>query len=161
MFHDRRRARRLRALRRGVLLALQTLRLDVPQRAGGGAARDALRVETPFPFKSLLEAYTEESWKAKLARDEEAAAEAERVRQEEEAAAAAEAERVRKEEEEAERAALEEELAKRRPRNLDEAVEHAVRGKVARGESRARGQNTPRERTALLQKIAALEAQMQ
>ena len=66
--------------------------------------RTTLRVETPFPFKSLLEAYTEESWKAKLARDEEAAAEAERVRQEEEAAAARRrrVERlVRKEEEEA------------------------------------------------------------
>ena len=121
--------------------------------------RTTLRVETPFPFKSLLEAYTEESWKAKLARDEEAAAEAERVRQEEEAAAAAEAERVRKEEEEAERAALEEELAKRRPRNLDEAVEHAVREKLRAERAALEAEYAAREEQ-LLQKIAALEAQM-
>ena len=67
---------------------------------------------------------------------------------------------MRKEEEEAERAALEEELAKRRPRNLDEAVEHAVREKLRAEKAALEAEYAAREEQ-LLQKIAALEAQMQ
>ena len=60
-----------------------------------------LFLETPFAFKKLPDAYTQERWEAKLVRDKEAE-EAERARLEEEARVAAEeAERARKEEEEA------------------------------------------------------------
>jgi len=118
-----------------------------------------LRVETPLPFPKLVDAYAKDSWEAKLVRDAEAAAEAERVRKEEEEAAAAEAERVRREEEEAERIRAEEELAKRRPKNLDEAVEHAVREKLRQEREALEAEYAAREEQLLL-KIAALEEQI-
>ena len=118
-----------------------------------------LRMETPFAFKKLPDAYTLERWEAKLVRDKEAE-EAERVRLEEEARVAAEeAERVRKEEEEAERVRREEQEARRRPKTLDEAVAHAVREKLKLERTALEAEYAAREEQ-LLTKIAALEAQM-
>ena len=108
-----------------------------------------LFLETPFAFKKLPDAYTQERWEAKLVRDKEAE-EAERARLEEEARVAAEeAERVRKEEQE----------ARRRPKTLDEAVAHAVREKLKLERAALEAEYAAREEQ-LLTKIAALEAQM-
>ena len=102
-----------------------------------------LRMETPFAFKKLPDAYTLERWEAKLVRDKEAE----------------EAERVRKEEEEAERVRREEQEARRRPKTLDEAVAHAVREKLKLERTALEAEYAAREEQ-LLTKIAALEAQM-
>jgi hypothetical protein len=118
-----------------------------------------LFLETPFAFKKLPDAYTQERWEAKLVRDKEAE-EAERARLEEEARVAAEeAERARKEEEEAERVRKEEQEARRRPKTLDEAVAHAVREKLKLERAALEAEYAAREEQ-LLTKIAALEAQM-
>lgn len=116
-------------------------------------------LETPFAFGKLVDAYTEESWEAKKIRDAEAA-EAERVRLEEAAKLAAEeTERVRKEEAETQRLAKETQDARRRPKTLDEAVEHAVREKLKLERTALEAEYGAREEQLLL-KIAALEAQM-
>ena len=116
-------------------------------------------LETQFAFKKLVDAYTQQAWEAKKVRDAEAA-EAEKVRLEEEANAAAEdAEKIKKEELEQERIRREEQEARRRPKTLDEAVEHAVREKLKLERAALEAEYAAREEQ-LLTKIAALEEHM-
>mmetsp|Transcript_22390 Transcript_22390/g.26985 ORF Transcript_22390/g.26985 Transcript_22390/m.26985 type:complete len:380 (-) Transcript_22390:474-1613(-) len=118
-----------------------------------------VQVESAFPPPPLAEALTTEEmdeYKQKLA-DEAAAAEAERVRLEEEAAAQkaaeeeAEAQRI-KEEEEAE-------LRKRKPKDLDEAVEHAVAMRLLEEKEKLQAEYAAREEQ-LLEKIKIIEGKL-
>lgn len=121
--------------------------------------KTVLRVETPFPFAPLVESLTEEKYEEKLKREAEEAVAAAAAKEEAEAAAKAEEEARLKAEEEARKAAEEEELAKRKPKNLDEAVEHAVRMKLAMEKAALEAEYAAREKQ-LLEKISVLEGQM-
>ena len=81
------------------------------------------------------------------------------AKEEEEAAARAEEERARKEAEEEKRRAAEEAYANSKPKTLDEAVEHAVRTKMALEKAALESEYKAREEQ-LMEKISVLEAQL-
>lgn len=116
-------------------------------------------VETAMPPPPLAAAWNEEQYAEhlkKVAEEEEAA----RVAKEEaERAAKEEAERKAAEEEAARKAAEEEEMLKRKPKTLDEAVEHSVKEKLTQEKAAMEAQYAARE-AQLLEKIALLESQV-
>jgi len=121
--------------------------------------KQVLFVETPFPFAPLVASLMADAYEAKVVAEAEAAAAAAKAAAEAAEAAAEEAKRVAIEAEDARKKAEEEELAKRKPKTLDEAVEHAVRMKLSLEKAALEAQYAARE-AQLLQKIAVLEQQM-
>jgi len=105
--------------------------------------KKTVHVETAFAFAPLTESLPAAAYEEKVVRDTAAAAAAVKA----------------KEENEARKAAEEAELAKRKPKTLDEAVERAVQVKVALEKVALEAEYSARERQ-LLEKIAVLEQQM-
>jgi len=122
-------------------------------------SKKVVYIETAMPPPPLASAWNEEQYEAhliKVAEEEEAARIA---KEEEEQAAKEEAERIVAEEEAARKAAEEEELLKRKPRTLEEAVEHSVREKLTQEKAALEAQYAARE-AQLLEKIVLLESQV-
>ena len=118
-----------------------------------------VRVETAVRFPGLYLSLPEEEHEAKLVARAERAEAARVAKEEEEAAARAEEERARKEAEEEKRRAAEEAYANSKPKTLDEAVEHAVRTKMALEKAALESEYKAREEQ-LMEKISVLEAQL-
>jgi colicin import membrane protein len=116
-------------------------------------------VETAVRFPGLYLSLPEEEHEAKLVARAERAEAARVAKEEEEAAARAEEERARKEAEEEKRRAAEEAYANSKPKTLDEAVEHAVRTKMALEKAALESEYKAREEQ-LMEKISVLEAQL-